>query len=450
MDICHLHLSRSLIAAHTSLHSWPLENALRAFIGQPYIAHTHIATKHTWPWPMYPELKPTLTSLYAPGPTPRLVATACSVALIGSLVSLALFLFVWRSATSLPKPERAALSENAILRIHKMASRQPYPMPPDDGGDGATFPALPFARNPRKQSLFIFLLFLLLVAGTAAYFLSPFWLGAVSRHVSEQHNKVSWALTVVLSTILVNISDRFLQFAFFLVPPIRSIIQASIWMVVTVLFKPAATAHSAHLQSARIAHYLSHRCFGIPLNRPLPARVDRSTTLVSSAVSAVGGYRLVSSRVARNYMLILKAMVQEPLELVQIYSSVKDARLFPTNIFQSWAWWATKHLLTFILGELSWRSISRPKLFVLLAPTLSICSYGIYKYNQVTVPPRSYLQLSLDPIHHELQRQAVEQADMKRILHVEQTDMKRILQRLDQLFANLDQGSLPNPHEPSI
>ncbi|KAJ7449619.1 hypothetical protein FB451DRAFT_1287476 [Mycena latifolia] len=427
MDICYFPLSWSF-AARTSLDSWPpLENVFRAFIG-----HTSIGSfqpKRTWTTPIHIDLTPTLTSLHDPCPTLRLVATACTITIIGSLVSLAVFLFVWRSVNSPTKAERAILSETAILRIHEMASRQPYPMPPDDGGGDGTLPALPFAQNPRRQSLFIFWIFFLLVAGAATYFLSPFWTIPVSRHIAQQHNKLAWTLALVLSVVFANIADRFCQFAFFLVPPVRSAIQAAIWVAITLFFKPAATAHSASVQVTRMANYLSHWYLGIPLGRPLPERVHRSSTFLSSAVTAVGGYHLVSGRVARNYMLILKLMVQEARRLVHLYFSLQDAPI-PTTHFRSWAWWGTKHILTFILGELSWRSISWSRLSILLGPTLTICSYNIYKYNQNIVPPRSHLQLALDPIRHELQRQAVGQADLK-----------RLLQKLDQRLANADLGS---------
>ncbi|KAJ7672667.1 hypothetical protein B0H17DRAFT_1084176 [Mycena rosella] len=385
MATCHLPLSWSLIAAHTSLASWPLENALRAFIGHPSIAS--FPPKQTWAGPTGLQLMPTLTSLHDPGPTLRLVATAWSAVIIASLVC--------KPPT---KPEGAVLSETTILRIHEMASRQPYPMPPDDGGDEGAILALPFAQNPRKQSLFIFWLFLLLVAGAAAYFFSPLWMAVVSRHIAEQHGKLSWAVILISSTILANISDPFCQFGFFLWSAIRLSIETAIWTAVTLLFKPVATAHSASQQVMRIAHYLSRWYLRIPLDLPLPQDVDRSTTLMSSAVSVVGGYHLIGGRVARTYMLVLKSMVEQPVKLVHLYSSLRDAYapIVPTHHFQSWAWWAIKHILAFMLGELSWRSISWSKLFI--------------------IPPRSHLQLAIDPIQREQRRQAVEQADIKRLV----------------------------------
>jgi hypothetical protein len=319
---------------------------------------------------------------------------------------------LWRTTGSSQKPERAVLSEETVLRIHEMASHQPYPMPPDGGG-GGTFSGLPFDQN-HKKSLFIFWLFFLAIAGAAAYYLSPFWLDVVSRHVTDQHSRLSWALTFVLSAVLANMSDRFLQFVFFLVPPIRSFIQGATWMLVTLYLKPATTAHSAYGQVMKMANRLSHWCFGIPLPLLLPARVDRSTTLMANAVSVVSGYHLINSRIARNYMLILKSLVQEPLHLRHAYFALRDAPIFPTIYFQSWTWWAMNHILRFILGELSWRSISWLKLFVrhsyfvsrilpkltplkvLLAPTAIIWSYSIYKYNRVVRPLRSLDALPLD------------------------------------------------------
>ncbi|KAJ7733241.1 hypothetical protein DFH07DRAFT_845847 [Mycena maculata] len=422
MDVCHPPVFWSPLA-HTSRDAWPLEYALRAFVGRWSTASFSLEEASTWP--THIGLKPTLTSFHVTRPALHLVATACSVAIIASLTSLALFLLVWKFQNPPSKPEVAVLSERAVLRIHDMASRQPYPMPPDDGGDGI-FPVLPFAKNPRKQSLFIFWLFLLVFGCVVAYVLSPLWVIVVSSYVADNHSRLSWTLTLVLSAVLANISVQFLQFVFFVWPPIKSTIQWANWMVF-ISFKSAYTAHSAYLRGIQIAQYLSHRCLGVPLDHPLPRPIDRLAIFIAGVVSAVGGYHLISSRVARNYMLILKSIIQAPQRLGHIYFSLRQAPIFPTHHFQNWAWWAAKRILTYILGELSWRSISWPKLFVLLGPTLVVCVYGIYKYNQVIVPPRSSLQLALDPIHGEQRRQAIELAEIY-----------RILKNLDQQFANAD------------
>ncbi|KAJ7115865.1 hypothetical protein C8R44DRAFT_983814 [Mycena epipterygia] len=444
MEICHLSRPWSFLS-HTSLDSWPLEYTLRAFIRHPSI--DTFSPKHTSQRPHF-ELQPTLTTFHTKGPPLRLVATACSLALIGSLISLAVFLLLWTSKIPPTKaPVGAALSETTVLRIHDMASRQPYLMPPPDGGDDGTFTFLPFADNSRKQSLFMFWLVFLVVAGVAAYYFRPVWLPAVLRHIAEQNNRLSWTGTIFLSVVLAKLTARFLAFAFFLVPVIKSTILWIKWMAITIFVKPATTAHSAHLEVARIAHCISHWYLGIPLNRPLPERVDRSITQVSSVVSVVAGYRLISSRVARNYALIIKSMIQRPLEVGHIYLSLRHAD-FLTNRFQTWGWWATKHILRFSLGELSLRSISWLKLSALTAPSLVICAYAIYKYNQVIVPPRTVLQVALDPIHRELYEQRigahkrdVKLAEITRKQDVVLAEITLLLQTLGQRAVNADLGS---------
>ncbi|KAJ7077846.1 hypothetical protein B0H15DRAFT_555940 [Mycena belliarum] len=424
MDICGPPLPRAFMSGHTSK-SWALESALRALIRQ----RPTFPEGHAWTQSMHSDsdLKPTLTSLHDPGPTLRAVATAYSIAIIVSLVAL---LLIWKCASSPTESKDAALSEATILRIHEIASRQPYPGPPDDeDGEPGTFPALPFFQNPRRQGLFIFWLFFLLVTGAAAYLLSPFWAPPVSRHITEQHNKLAWMLTLCLSVVLANISDRFCHFAFFLVPPVKLTIHAAAWIVVTLVFEPVVFGHSASLQIRRIARYLAHLYLRIPLDFPLPTPVDRLTTLVSGAVSALGGYHLISSRVARNYMFISKSLISQATQkLVHTQTSLGEAAI-PTIYYQSWARWVTRYLLNFILarGQLSWNKVSWLKLSVLLGPALILCSYNIYKYNQIVVRPRSQLQLALDPIHQELRRQAVGQADVK-----------RLLQKLDKRFRDLD------------
>ncbi|KAJ7355367.1 hypothetical protein DFH08DRAFT_852300 [Mycena albidolilacea] len=410
--------------------SWPLEYAVHAFDQSRFTVYS---PKHTLTWTAHIQTKPTVTSFYVLSPTLYALATACSLAVIGSLTSLAVFLFIWWSRHPPPK-HVAALSPSTVLRIHEIASRQPYHMPPDGDGDPGSFAALPFARSPRKQSLFIFWLLFLVIAGILAYVLRPLWHAAVSSYIVEKHATLSWTFTFVLSVVLANICGRFLQFAFFLVPITRSTIQWTEWIVVVIAVKPAVTITDAYLEVARITQYLSHWYLGIPLNLALPGPIDRSSALVSSAVSAVGGYHLISSRVARNYTLILKSMVQGPLNLFDFYVSLRRSPLFPTPHFRTWAWWAVKHLLRFTLGELSWTSISYPKVFVLLTPALVICAYRIYKYNQVIMPPRTALQIAVDRIDSRLNR--YETSSRRR--DVEVADIKRLLQNIDKQFANLN------------
>ncbi|KAF8216395.1 hypothetical protein K438DRAFT_1953344 [Mycena galopus ATCC 62051] len=378
----------------------------------------------------------TTTGFHVLAPTFRTVATAYALVAVGALVSLAL-LFLWRSRHPPPKPQIAALSESTVLRIYEIASRQPYQMAPDGDDDPGTFAALPFARNPRKQSLFIFWFLFLLVAGMVVYFLRPFWLAAVSEYMVEKHAKISWTVTVILSVILGMISGRFLQFVFFFVPIIKSTFQWISWIVLTVAVNPAVTASSAYMQVTQISQYLSHWYLGIPFDHALSARAERSTMLVSNAISAAAGYHLISSRVARNYTLILKSLVQGPLDLFNSYVSLRHAPFLPTNRFQIWAWWAMRHSLRLSLGELSWASISYPKLSVLLTPALTICAYSIYKYNQAIIPPRSAIQLALNRLHGRLYRQEI--SSQRR--DVEIAEIKRILQNLDHQFANFsDRG----------
>lgn len=368
MDICGLPRSWSLLV-HTS---WPLEYALRVFEQNPSTAYSPKPTLS----PTRIQVKPSLTGFHVLAPPFGVVAIACGLAIVGGLISLAVFLLLWSSRPPPPKPQAAILSESTVLRIYDMASRQPYQMPPDGDGDPGTFPALPFARNPRKQSLFIFWLCFLAIAGAIAYVLSPFWQVAVTSYIAQKHATLSWTFTLILSVVLANIIGQFLQFAFFFVPIIRSAIQWAKWIVIITSVEPAATVYAAYLQVARTAQYLSHRYLGIPLNLPLPERIERSTTLVSTAVSAVGGYHLISSRVARNYTLLLKSIFQVPLSLCDTYVSLRHAPIFPTYHFQIWAWWTTKHILRFVLGELSWTTISWQKLsvrlFLISIPTSSL------------------------------------------------------------------------------
>ncbi|KAJ7252705.1 hypothetical protein B0H12DRAFT_1117441 [Mycena haematopus] len=405
--------------------SWAHEYAHSAFDHCQFMANS---LKHTSTRPVRIQNMPgpSLTGCHVLASTFPEVATACSLAIIGTLISMAVFLFLWNTQHRPPKPQVAALSESTVLQIYDMASRQPYQMPPDGDGDPGTFPVLPFARNPRKQSVFVFWLLFLVIAGAVAYV-------AVSSFIVEKHATLSWTFALVLSMVLANISGRFLQFAFFLTPIIRSTIQWAHWILVIVAVEPAATANSAYLQVTRITQALSHWYFGIPHNLALPERIERSTTLISSAVSAAAGYHLISSRVARNYTLVLKSIVKESLGLLDFYVSLRHAPFFPTHHFQIWSWWTMKHTLRFILGELSWASISYLKLFVLLTPTFIICAYRIYQYNQVIIPP---IQLEFKRLNGRLDRQEVS----FRRRDVEVAEIKRILQNIDQRFANFGAG----------
>ncbi|KAJ7043516.1 hypothetical protein C8F04DRAFT_1072339 [Mycena alexandri] len=414
------------------VHAWSLEHGLRAFDSNPSVGYS---SKHRSTWP--PHIKPTLTELQD-GPTFH-VATACSLAIVVSLVTLVAFLVLWRSQRSPPKLQPAVLSEATVLRIHDMASRQPYQMPPDGGGDPGTFAALPFSENPRKQSLFLFWLCFLLVAGAAAYFFSTFWVDAVSTYVTQKYSTLSWIVTLILSVVLANVSGQFLKFMFFLVPAIRSTIQCIHWIGVMMAVRPALAAHTSYLRVTQVAQYLSRWYFGIPVGLPLPERVGRSTVLVSGAVSAVGGYHLISSRVARNYTVLLKALFRGPLNLFDFYISLRTAQELPTTHFQIWAKCAVKHLLRFALGELTWRTVSRPKLFVLVGPTLIICTYIIYRYNQVVVPPRSQLQVALDPIYRKLYQQQI----LSQRQDIALGEINRILQNIDRQFTNANLGKEP-------
>ncbi|KAJ7155507.1 hypothetical protein C8R43DRAFT_1000192 [Mycena crocata] len=212
-------------------------------------------------------------------------------------------------------------------------------------------------------------------------------------------------------------------------------------MAVTVLVKPATTAQAVHVQATRSANFLSHWYFGIPHNDPLPAGIDRSNTVISTLVTALGGYHLLSSRVARSYMVILKSILHGFLDVGQIYVALRHAPISPTIRFQNWAWWATKHILKFILGDSGSTSTSWLKLFVLVTPMLVVWIYCIYKYNQVTTPPRSWLQVALDPIHNDLYHQQI----WSQRQAVELVEMKRILLKLDQRLATANQGTVPPP-----
>ncbi|KAJ6518702.1 hypothetical protein C8R45DRAFT_3039 [Mycena sanguinolenta] len=408
--------------------SWPLEYAYLA------LAHSRFGVdslKHTST--QLARIQnisgPSLTGCHVLAPAFHAVATACSLAITGTLISLAVFLFLWNLRRPPPKPQVATLSESTVLRIYDMASRQPFQMPPDGDGDPGTFPVLPFARNPRKQSLFIFWLLFLIIAGAVAYVLSPFWQVAAASFIEEKRAALSWTFTLILSVVLAIISGPFLQFALSLAPIIWSIIRFTYWTITMIAVQPAATANSAYRQVTRSAQYLSNWYFGIPRNLALPERIEHSTTLISSAVSAATGYHLINSRVARNYTLILRSMVQRASDLSNFYVSLRDAPFSPTPHFQIWAWWAVKHSLRFSLGELSWASISYPKLFVLLTPSLIICACGIYQYNQVIISP---IQRQFDRLHSRLTRHEV--ASRRR--DVEVAEIKRILQNIDQQFVN--------------
>ncbi|KAJ7634101.1 hypothetical protein DFH06DRAFT_678144 [Mycena polygramma] len=425
MEICGPPHSWSLLG-HTS---WPLEYALRVF--DHSLPHTVYSPKHTSVWPSRIQIKSTPTNFYVLAPNFRVVATACSLAIIGSLIVLGVSVAVWAQYPK-PKPQTAALSESTVLRIHDLASRQPYHMPPDDDGDPETFSALPFAENPRKQSLLIFWLVLLLVVGVIAWFLRPLWHVAVSSYVAEKHATLSWGLTLFLSAVMANISGGFLQFAFSLVPIIKSTIHWTKWFAIMISVEPPAAVRSAYWHITRTAQYLSHWYFGIPHDHALPDPLERSATVVSTAVSVVGGYHLISSRIARNYTLLLKSLAQWPLNLFNLYLSLRKAPILaPTNLFQSWGWWAARHLLIFSVGELSLSTISWPKLTVLLAPTLIICAYNIYKYNQVIILPRSALQLAFDSLERKLYRQEISAHRQ----NIELVEIKRIVQNIDMRFA---------------
>ncbi|KAJ7180563.1 hypothetical protein C8R46DRAFT_1318554 [Mycena filopes] len=431
MNLCHLPRSWTLL-----VHTWSLEHALWASHPNPFVGYP---PRHTSTWP--PQIKPTMTE-FREEPPSNVVATACSLAIIGGLVTLVASLAFWSSQRPPPpKLPPAALSEATVLRIHDMASRQPYPqMPPDDGGDPGTFTALPFSKHPRKQSLFLFWFCFLLLAGAVAYFLSPFWVGAVSTYVTEKYSVLSWIVTIFLSVALANISGQLLQFVFFLLPGIRSAVRCIHYVVLMISVKPASTAHAFYLRLTQIAQYLSRWYLGIPVGIPLPPRVDRSTTLVSGAVSAVGGYRLISSRAARNYTVILKALFRGPLNLWNLYVSLRFAPIFPTGHFQHWARWAAKHILRFALG----RTISVSKLFVLLGPTLVICAYIIYRYNQVVIPPRSQLQLALDPIHRQLYQQQI----LSQRQDIALGEINRVLQNIDRKLTSgkpVTEPDIPKP-----
>ncbi|KAJ6493657.1 hypothetical protein C8R47DRAFT_416061 [Mycena vitilis] len=425
MEICGPPDSWSLLA-HTS---WPLEYALRVF--ELSLPPTVRAPKHTSVWPSRIQIKSTPTNFYVLAPTFRVAATACSLAIIGSLVVLVVCVAIWTQSLE-PKPQTAALSESTVLRIHDLASRQPFNMPPDDDGDPGTFSALPFAENPRKQNLLIFWLALLLAVGVMAWFLRPVWQVPVSSYVAEKHATLSWGLTLFLSAVMANISGGFLQFAFSLVPITKSTIHWAKWFVIMVSVEPPAAVRSAYWRITRAAQYLLHWYFGIPHDHALPDPLERSATVVSTAVSVLGGYHLISSRIARNYTVLFKSLSQWPLNLFGLYVSLRQAPILaPTNLFQSWGWWAARHLLIFSVGELSLWTISWSKLTVLLTPTLIICAYNIYKYNQVIIPPRSALQLAFDSLERKLYRQEISAHRQ----NIELVEIKRLVQNIDMRFA---------------
>ncbi|KAK7030702.1 hypothetical protein R3P38DRAFT_868834 [Favolaschia claudopus] len=392
---------------------------------------TSISPKHTtWPTAVRDEPTPTYPARVIA--TISTVAISCSLLTIIGVLSLTVLLLTWRPRTPKPHPAPAALSEATVLRIYDLASRQPYPMPPDDDGDPDTIPVLPFARNPRKQSLFLFWLLFLLIAGAVAHVLAPLWQPALTTYIVEKHATLSWTFTFFLSAILVNISGQFLQFIFALIPITKGFIEWVTWTVFVMAIQPSVTAYSTYMYVRRATEYLSRWYFAIPLDQIMPERTGRSAAIVSSAFSAVGGYRLASSRVARNYALVLKSMVQGPLDLFNVYVSLKDVPIFPTSHFQTWARWSMAHVLRFTLGELTWTTVSYRKLFVLVFPSLVICAYHIYKYNQVIVPPRSALQVAFDRLHSRLYKHEI--ASQRR--DVEVAEIKLLLKGLDAKFTN--------------
>ncbi|KAJ7224358.1 hypothetical protein GGX14DRAFT_425346 [Mycena pura] len=302
-----------------------------------------------------------------------------------------------------------------------MASRQPYRMPLDGGGDPETFPALPFAGSPRKQSLFICWLFFLLAAAAVAYVLSPFWVVVLSSLLVQKRNSLQWILILLMSAALMNISAPFLQFVFVLAAILRASVKWTRWILFELLSKPVTTTNAAYLQISHITHYFAHQLFGIQSSdHPFHRRLEQCVALASSTMSAAGGYHLINSRVARNYTVILKSGFEGLVQIFDLCASLRHTSFLPTSYFQSWAWWATAHILEFALGGLSWQWTSWSKLFVLLGPTLLVCLYQIYQYIQVIVPPRSKLDIAVDSIRQTqqmlFQRQAVEQAEWNRLL----------------------------------
>ncbi|KAJ7623296.1 hypothetical protein FB45DRAFT_925195, partial [Roridomyces roridus] len=366
---------------------WPLEFLLLGFPPQSNVRKD----ASFYAWPSHAFLEPTSTSFHVPRPTFHLVAISCSATFVAGLLACALLLR--KLNRYLHKPAPAVLSKETIRRIHKTAFRAPFLIPDDDGGGDDTFPALPFAKDPIKQSLFIFWLFVLAIGCLLLYILRAYWVPALYKRVASEHRRLSWTLTLILSAVLANLSAQFMRFIFFIWPIFHSALMTAQWAVFTLCLDPP---FAAHLRVTRV---------------PLPRLVDRSAALVSSTISALCGYRLISSRVARIYMLALKSLLVEfPQRVARTYATVAKTSSFP----MSWGWWLTSQILVFVLrGDSSW---TRPKLVTLVGPSLLVCGHALYKYNRVVVPPRTALQLALEPILQTQRRLAVETAEIHRIL----------------------------------
>ncbi|KAJ6621383.1 hypothetical protein B0H10DRAFT_1003992 [Mycena sp. CBHHK59/15] len=242
---------------------------------------------------------------------------------------------------------------------------------------------------------------------------------------------MAWASAFIVAYVLVRISDQLHAIGRFSLSVTLSLLKWAKWAVIAMSVNPVATARAAYLQGTQILLYLAHWYSKIPINQPLPARIDRSITVTSVALSALCGYHLVTSRVSRMYMLNLKAAIQGLKALGQVYIVMRHAPIFPTNHFQSWAWWAMKFLLRFILGDFTWSSISWDKLFVMLAPT---AVFRIYRYLQVIPPPpRTALQLALDPIERKLSQQQIWSQQQSAVL----VELHHVLRKLDMRLAGL-------------
>ncbi|KAJ7066716.1 hypothetical protein C8F01DRAFT_714354 [Mycena amicta] len=321
----------------------------------------------------------------------------------------------------------AALSEQTVLRIHALTARQPYRMP-DSGDDPDTFPALPFSSSPKKQSLFIFWLFVLLLLAGLLYAFRAAWVATLASYVTEKRNSLSWTLTVVVSVALAKIAAPFTRFVLAVVPIVGAGLQ---WTKYTVLLsmQPATFLRDMYMWTT----YLLHRLLpGLPLQ----TQVDKLFSFVSSILTVLGGYRLAAARVARTHTLALRWATRS----LEVYTTIQTAPYLPLVHFRTWGWTTIKHVLVFSLEGTSWNSISPQKFSVMLAPALVLVLYEIYRYC-THIPPRSPFEIALDPIRLALDQQKAT-LDRQQILFqrlaVEQADFKlALMQNLDKQFATL-------------
>ncbi|KAF7308614.1 hypothetical protein HMN09_00710700 [Mycena chlorophos] len=348
-------------------------------------------------------------------PTPTLhaqLSPSPSIAIVGTLTAFALTVALLLLRRKPKDNSNVALSEGTVLRIHALAAHQPYRMPdPDD--DPGTFSWLPFSRSPRRQSLFIFWLFLLLLLAALAYAFRKPWLATLA----EKRHTLSWTLTVALSLALAKIAGPLTRFVLMLVPFVRATHR---WAMLLSI-RPLYLFHAVYMHITLTLHTTFPT---LTLAHPIQRVLDTGVAFVASTWTVLTGYRMAAARVARTHTVAFK--------IISRLADLGTARYVPLAYLRAWGWKFLKHVIVFSLEGASRHSVSTQKLRVMFGPALAVILYELYKY-LTYVAPRTEIDIALEPIRKTLDQTQI----LLQRIAVEQVDFKRsFIQTLDQNFGS--------------